>query len=313
VVQAITGIPWFYRQFGYEMGLELGGGRIGFLPHIPKLKEGESEPYRVRIAQQSDLAFMMDLYQRASARYRIACVRDETMWRYEVLGKTESNANRVVMCVVESASGEPVGFLVHPARLWGPTQVAWIYELKPGVSWTAVTPSVIRYLQATGEAYAAREKREPFGAFGFWLGSDHPAYHAISDRLPRTRKPYAWYVRVPDLPGFLRRIAPVLEKRLAESIAVGYSGELKISFYRAGLRLALEDGRLATIEAWQPKRGDDGSIAFPDLTFLQLVFGYRTFDQLSDAFADCSVNSDEARAVIEAMFPRQPSNVWPVA
>lgn len=313
VVQAITGIPWFYRQFGYEMGLELGGGRLGYLPHVPKLKEGESEPYRVRAAQDSDLAFMMVLYQRSAERYRITCLRDETMWRYELWGKLEGNANRVTMCVVESASDEPVGFLMHPARLWGPTQVVWVYELKPGVSWTAVTPSVIRYLQSTGEVYAARDKREPFGAFGFWMGSEHPVYHAVLDRLPRLRKPYAWYVRVPDLPGFLRRIAPALEKRLAESIVAGYSGELKISFYRTGLRLVLERGRLANVGAWQPKHGDDGSITFPDLTFLQLLFGYRTFEQLDDAFADCSANSDEARAVIEAMFPSQPSNLWPIA
>ena len=27
LVQAITGIPWFYRQFGYGMAMDLGGGR----------------------------------------------------------------------------------------------------------------------------------------------------------------------------------------------------------------------------------------------------------------------------------------------
>ena len=29
MVQAITGIPNFYRQFGYEMAMSLGGGRQG--------------------------------------------------------------------------------------------------------------------------------------------------------------------------------------------------------------------------------------------------------------------------------------------
>jgi len=38
-VQAITGIPYYYRQFGYEMGLALDGGRVGYLPHIPKLEK----------------------------------------------------------------------------------------------------------------------------------------------------------------------------------------------------------------------------------------------------------------------------------
>ena len=312
-LQAITGIPWYYRQFGYEMGLELGGGRLGYLPHIPRLSEGEVEPYQVREMTERDLPFVMDLYRRSSGRSRLSCVRDEAQWRYEVWGKSEHNADRCVVRVIESAGGERVGFLGHPVRIWGPTQVLSVYEIAPGVSWAAVTPSVIRYLQTVGEANAAREKKEPFGAFGFWLGSDHPAYHAVWDRLPRERKPYAWYVRVPDLPGFLGHIAPALEKRLAGSVVAGYTGELKISFYRAGLRLALEQGRLTTIEAWKPSPEERGAAGFPDLTFLQLLFGYRSLDELRHAFADCWASTDDARALLEALFPRQGSHVWPIA
>src|SRR5712691_11396345 len=57
-LQAITGIPWYYRQFGYEMALNLGGGRVGYRPHIPELKDGEPEPYRVRPATAADLPCM---------------------------------------------------------------------------------------------------------------------------------------------------------------------------------------------------------------------------------------------------------------
>ena len=57
------------------------------------------------------------------------------------------------MCLIDAADGESVGFLAHPARLFGSTQVTWVYELQPGVSWAAVTPSVIRYLHTIGEAY----------------------------------------------------------------------------------------------------------------------------------------------------------------
>ena len=39
-------------------------------------------------------------------------------------------------------------------------------------------------------------------------------------------------MRVPDLPGFLRKVAPVLRKRLAGSPCQGHTGELKINFYR---------------------------------------------------------------------------------
>ena len=50
--------------------------------------------------------------------------------------------------------------------------------------------------------------------------------------LPQKRDPYAWYIRVADVADFLRTISPVLEDRLAESVMVGYSGELRLNFYR---------------------------------------------------------------------------------
>jgi hypothetical protein len=311
-VQAITGIPWYYRQFGYEMGLALGGGRLGYRPHISKLKPDEKEPYRVRPAGAADVPFIVKLYQMSIQQQAIACVRPETLWHYELNGKSEKNVNRRELRVIETAAGEPVGFLAHANGLWGPTLVVTAFELKPDVSWVAVSPSVLRYLKVEGEAYAARDGGEPFDAFGFWLGIDHPVYQAIPERLPRVRDPYAWYVRVPDVPDFIRHIAPALERRLAESVSAGHTGEVKISFYRSGLRLVLEHGRLADVEPWMPMPRAGGEAAFPDLTFLQLLFGYRSFDELRHAFADCWVETDEARALLQAMFPKQASNVWPV-
>jgi hypothetical protein len=176
----------------------------------------------------------------------------------------------------------------------------------------AVTPSVIRYLHTVGEAYATRDQGG-FGAFGFWLGRTHPVYEAIPNRLPHTRPLYAWYLRVPDLPGFIRHVAPALERRLATSVVAGYTGEVKLSFYRSGLRLVFQQGSLRASEAWQPTPSERGTAAFPDLTFLQLVFGYRTLEELRYAFADCWVEHDDTQAVLEALFPRQDSDVWPIA
>jgi hypothetical protein len=127
------------------------------------------------------------------------------------------------------------------------------------------------------------------------------------------RDPYAWYVRVPDLPGFLNHIKPALEKRLVESIAPGHSREIKVSFYRGGLRFVIEHGHITTIESWKPKPKDDGDIAFPNLTFLQILFGYRSFEELHYAFPDCRCDSEEVRILIGILFPKKLSNIFPVA
>ena len=90
-------------------------------------------------------------------------------------------------------------------------------------------------------------------------------------------------------------------------------GELTISFYRSGLRLSLEGGQLARVEPWQPTPELRGSARFPDLTFLQLLLGYRSLEELKHAFADCATANDEARALLEILFPKRSSDVWPVS
>jgi hypothetical protein len=295
--------------------MNLGGGRSGFTPHVPKLKEGQVEPYNIRPASESDLPFIAETYDLSKRRYLVSCWRDESLWRLELNGKTARNVNRYDLRVIETPEGVPVGFLAVPAWTWGPMMVTVTYEIQPGYSWGAVTPSVVRYLYATGKALAAQEgKAEEFSGFGLWLGSDHPAYQVMVDSLPRVRKPYTWYLRVPDLPAFLQRIRPVLEDRLAASPYAGHTGKLEITFYRDGLRINFDKGRLAQIERWRPTPvGHAGQIAFPGLTFLQALFGYRTLEELRYAFPDCWSETDEATGLINALFPKQPSDVWPVA
>lgn len=312
IVQGITGIPYYYRLFSYEMALDLAGRRFGYEPNVPKLKDGEEEPCRIRPATEADLSFIAELYERAIQRHAIACVRTPEVFKYELNGQSENSVNRFVTLIIEDKTGEPVGYFQHYGALGLTGLTALWYELKPGISWLAVTPGVVRYLWNQGQEYAQREGK-PRTSFGFKLGATHPAYEALGDNLPNRYQPYAWYLRVPDLPGFLNHIKPALEKRLAESIAVGHSREIKISFYREGLRLVLEKGRLAAIQPWQPAPADAGAIAFPDLTFLQLLFGYRSYDELHQSFADCWCDNEEVRALINILFPKKYSDVFPIS
>lgn len=314
LVQVITGIPWYYRQFGYEMALDLHGGRMGFEPHVPVLKEGESEPYQLRPATVEDIPFLMAVEANARGRTLVGCLRDAALWRYELEGRSEGATEHRLVRIIETAAGEAVGYLVHPPMLWWDAIMATGYELRAGVSWLAVTPSVVRYLWQYGEQAPSYFTSDSAArrVFGFELGQYHPVYEALGDRLPRQRPPYAWYMRVPDLPAFLRQIAPVLEARLAQSVAAGHTGVFTLGFYRSGLRLVFEQGRLMEIAPWQPEAQKTGHAAFPDLTFLQLLFGYRSLAELRYAFADCIANP-ETTVLLNALFPKQPSVVWAVS
>ncbi len=309
LVQVITGIPYYYKRFGYEMGLELGGGRVGFAPLVPALKEGDPEPYRMRPATEADIPLMSGIYAAAGARSLIYTPRSEAIWRYELSGKSERNVNRFEFRIIESAAGEPVGYLAHPWFNWNFGAPIVEYELKPGISWMAVTPSVARYALAISREFALRDGEPPEQKTGvmFWFGTCHPVYEIWREKLPRIRQPYAWYVRVPDLPAFIRHIAPALEKRLAESYIPGHTGDLRLNFYQDGLKLSFERGKLTDVSSYKPQPNDMGDVGLPDRTFLQLLFGYRSIDDLKSAYADCYWESEDARVLVSTLFPRASS------
>ena len=312
LVQVITGIPFYYRQFGYEMAIDLDGRRLGHEANVPKLKDGEQEPYYVRVATEADAPAIAEIYNEIRKRYMVVCERTPELFRYDI-SRQDIDGAYMVTCMIEDRNGNIVGSLKHVSHVANGSLNMFYYELKPGISWLDVTPSIIRYLWNTGQEFAKRDGKI-FTSFGFALGEQHPAYDAVRHRLPDVRGSYAWYIRVPDLPGFLNHIKPVLEQRLAESIAAGISREIKISFYRAGLRLVIEQGKITTIEPWSPSPpSDEGNIAFPNLTFLQLVFGYRSYEELHYAFPDCWCDNEEVRVLLTVMFPKKTSNIYPVA
>jgi hypothetical protein len=314
-LQAITGIPYYYRIFGYEMALNLSGGRVGFPTHIPRLNEGDQEPFKFRPATDTDISFLSELYIKGCQRSLVACLRNDVMWKDELFGKSEKNVQRLEHRIIETATGDRVGFISHPFFPWGDMMPLFWFELATGFTWREVTPSVIRYLENFYNQYKPEQGTpKPFGAFGLWFGEDHPVYHIMPDRLPRIRKPYAFYLRVPNVPDFLQLIAPVLEKRLVESPIAGYSGEVKITFYRNGARLVLDKGKLVTVEAYKPSPyGHTGNAGFPPHTFLQLLFGYRSLEMLKASFADCWTDRDEIHILLDTLFPKIPSDVWPVS
>lgn len=310
-VQGITGIPFYYRQFGYDMALDLGGWRLAYAPQVPALKEGEAEPVHFRPPSGPDVPFLRELYEAANRRYLVAAQRKDDQWHYDLWGISDNNINRRILHIIENPVGEALGYLSTSATLWNKQIAVFDYELLPGVSWLTATPSVLRFVWQTGQALAQQENVE-LKSILFNFKPAHPFYPVACERFPGERRPYAWYMRVPDLPGFLRHITPVLEKRLALSVASKHSQVIKLSFYNSGLCLTLKKGRL-TVEPWTPTREDGGQLAFPNHTFLQALFGYRSLEELRAAYADCWYEDEDARAIFNILFPKSSSSVWPVA
>ena len=321
LVQAITGIPYFYRQFGYEYVLDLGGQRFVDVAAIPPAPGEEAEPYRLRLATVDDAPDLQALYEQDRSKSLVWHESEEEYWRTVIdywndpLVRDKPVAEvgligRIYMIV--DADGAVCGMVWPASKRFGGPLYIFALRLFRHVSWQAVMPWLLRALRPFGEnAPALSPDAKPFRELSLRLGRDHPAYTVLGDTLaPRREAPYAWYLRVSDIHGFLRHIAPVLEQRLADSVLPGHSGELIVDFYGDGLKMRFERGKLAEVAPWRaPAYGDEAPAGCPRLIFLQLLFGYHSLAELRATFPDVYAEQ-EAALLLDILFPKSPSTVY---
>ena len=318
----ITGIPYYYRLFGYEYAIELEGSYNVLFNDIPLVKEEQPEPYALRPATADDLPLLLRLYgpERRwcsnGQQILVATQLDETYWRFLINGglSEESHEGWHTQMIV-TVAGDAVGYvLTYRKPHWSNRRSIPVcgFGLEPGIPYTVVLPSVLRALQTQAPVFLFKADDPPITGILWLFNRQHPVYDALGDIARLHRRPYAWYVRVPNLAALVRHIAPVLERRLTDSIMAGYGGELKLDFYRGGLRFVFENGRLCNVEDWSAALWEDGNRAnFPPYIFLQLLFGHRSLAELQYAYTDVLVDS-EPEILLNILFPAEPSFVLPL-
>jgi N-acetylglutamate synthase-like GNAT family acetyltransferase len=315
LVQAITGIPYFYRQFDYEYALDSWDTCTIEAAHILGTSDDLAAVYTLRDATIADIPYIQKLYENQRCKGLVSQVVDEGWWSYQIQtwqNGPHQNINSHVQMI--EYSNEAKGYLITSTPQSKKYMQIWDLEVADDVNLHDAMPAILRELYYGG--VQERENLQQDGMLNelrFMLGQTHPAFHMLNTIRIKGNKPaFAWYIRVGDLAQFLSHIAPVLESRLANAGGRAFDGELKLDFYRSGLRLVFEHGHFITAEAWQRSlnyvKPDAG---FPPNVFLQLLFGRRSLTELCYIFPDVWVN-DEAEFLLQVLFPPKASWVLPV-
>ncbi len=312
LMQVIGGIPWYYQQFGYDMALAMQGERDLFWANISQLEDDQTETYRLRPARSDDIELLARLYAIHCASSLVTQGRSEAEWRFALTSVHPKSLALRHFLMVEDGAGEVVGYL---GLDYLPDFIS-VREMAvlPGHPLRLVCEFVTRALKILSDERAVAEnKPAPSSWATFALGTSHPAYTALGEQLGRQKPTQAWEVRIPNLPAFLRQIAPVLDKRMQTSVFDGYSGTLRLNCYSRQLTLVLERGNLIEVGTYRPDTLGEGDAAFPGQTFVQLLLGYRSLSDLEYAYPDCSVSNERTRVLLNALFPQRPSSVAALA
>ncbi len=206
-------------------------------------------------------------------------------WRYLLQHK-----GYPVRMVENTRTGRAVGYLCLSAQ----GQHLRIHE--NGLADDAAGWAVLRQLKAetSGEIQVAGSSVNRLVRLVRSLGSQSPA----GDQ---------WLLRLPNIVDFLRKIAPVLERRLTQAGWTGLTTDLYINFFRHAVVLRFEEGRLQEVRSVgfvDASMGTDGGdLCIPPDAFIRLLFGYRTLDELQDAWPDIR-KSASSRPLLDVLFPR---------
>lgn len=310
VIQGITGIPHYYRKFGYAMAVDLGGA--GWLPlaSVPRLKEDAKPDYTLRDASEADIPQLMGWYDAHMADKRLSTVRDEAIWRFEMLHRTKNTPLKQHFKIIVDQDDQGVGYV---ALNFGYTDGQCRlneYVVGDKSSYLATFDDVMRAIKSLAENHEGTSGKKP-ERINFNSGM-HPSV-IVQIQMSNGHvyeSPYAWYIRVADMVGFLKQVTPALERRLAGSGANGYTGEMTLAFHnQSGVKFHFERGRIKDVTAEKIYWAD---AAFPYDTFLNVLFGHRDLLQIRQALPDAYANK-KGRVLIEAMFPRQDSALYGMA
>ena len=309
-IQAITGIEHYYRRFGYTMAVYLGTFAAVPLAIIPEPKQPQQ--YTLRPVTEADIPQLIAWDAYAASQYLLTAVRSADEWRYD-LSRPDYHIWWYDVLVITSAERGDVGYIVTRRRS---------EKVQPCLAWV-VGPEA-SYIETFADALYGLKSRiqerypdDPPAYINFSAGMHDSLLTMIRALYPAVTRDhhYAWYLRAASPACLLREIAPVLEQRLKGSGANAYSGELTIRFFdMTGLKLCFEHGRLDEAQdiTFANVREDDAADAgFPWHSFIALVFGYRSIDELRHILPEVYANG-RAHALLTCLFPPRRSRLMPL-
>ncbi|MBN1311062.1 MAG: GNAT family N-acetyltransferase [Anaerolineae bacterium] len=280
----IQGIPYYYRQFGYEYAVPLEGG---WLAEIYQLPEDETEGYTFRQAAEDDIATLMSFYNEASKQLDISALRDADIWHYLLEFSIESETAREFWLVLDQQK-EPVGYFGIALQGFG---TGLIVSETSRLDYQA-GPAVLPQLRKM----AVERKKDNIR---FKLHEDNDLVKIAQAHGARNSGTYAWQIHLPDPAGLISHIAPVLERRIAVSPFAGMTDVVTINTYREAYNLDFKDGKLTEVRTIHVDWAD---INIPPNLLPVLMLGYRTFEKLKETYLDLDAQG-KGRPLIDILFP----------
>jgi len=293
----IQGIPYFYRQFGYEYAMPLEGGWHVELHQIPDLPEGQVAPCVFRLATDQDVPVLLRLYDQAARDLDIHAARSEAEWHYLFGPSTKTEMDAQTWLMVDDRD-QAMGYIRVPKEGFGQGLIVGeVSRLSFELALAA-----LRFLKKL-----SIERSKPYVRLNV---PESCALIQVAHTLgARDAGRYAWQIHLVDVARLLRKLGPVFERRLAASPLAGLSRTICLNLYREAFDLHFDHGTLLAVDPVGFR--DGGTIRMPPLLLAPLLLGYKSRQELAQAYPDFGAGG-EGQLLADILFPKLESFIYTV-
>ncbi|MHA1924487.1 MAG: GNAT family N-acetyltransferase [Candidatus Thorarchaeota archaeon] len=301
-ISNIQGIPYYYRQFGYDFLIPAWRSvflRTNQVPEVPPKDKPAWKRLTIRRATKSNLDSIIQLYDEMIGHTLVSTIRDRKLWQIQEQQRREYEKEFTTYVVKRGREVE--GYF----RL-----VARESETDPGNGFLDVIENSIRTydgVRRTLQFLKEQCKEKNLNRIALSGAINSNLSQVGIDLSGHMSRGWKHQLRIPDMISFLNRIRPALQKRLRGTMFDGLTQEVTINTYRHCYVLDFRGGKIQQItDLGIHEDGKNLSFRAPPNDFVRLLFGQYSIEELNRQNIDFIVRG-EVKSLIATLFPKQES------
>jgi len=287
---AIEGIPYFYRQFGYEYAIPLNEETRIRLDQIPDYESSLD----IRTFTEKDIPKAMQLLTQSQRKFYVHTVRDEQIWKMQQQTGLTSDSR------FDSFAVEKGGKMLAYLRISDKPENKELVLRETADTDHYTGKAILKFLKDTGEQRRFETLTANISYFDPL--SEQLVALGANQRIP----PYAWQIRIIDYVKIFEKIKTLFERRLATSPYHHLTEKLYFNFRRFTVQVSVEDGAITDIQRLESN--EDRTIGLNPLVFTQLLLGHRSRNELEMIYPDFGIRQSH-KHLIDVLFPKLPSHI----
>ncbi len=266
-ITVIEGIPYFYKQFGYEYAMPLEPWNQLDLTHLPDREPDSKKEFNFLRASKEDIPLLSKLYSEAVKDLDIKSIRNEAIWQYLLDPSLEYDPSSEFWLIVDP-NEEKIGYFRVSQEGFGE---GLILKEVSNVSFKAaieITYKLKELALKCKKSYVRLNVHDKCVLLD--VAKSVGLYNPDQ---------YAWQIKIPNLERFLKKIKPIIDKRLENGPFQDLSDDFYINLYQNALKMTIKKGKIKEIKII-PSTDKSSNMSIPPNLLIPLVFGYRSREEL---------------------------------